>query len=538
MFALNAYGYSALPGLPASLFETPKTQPSKPRLVTVAPASSDSVLLQIVPPIDDGGSPVTRYRVEWDAVSAEAFDSILTIPAKSLLYSPYEVQRIRTSAAAYDLSGTFAIEFGGFSTIPIPVDASAERVEAALEMLPTAGDVKVTRDDSPDTHGVDWTVTFKNADWWRGGALYDVPLMTVSNTNGGSSSSSVSALTLGSTFSGTSGSISVDSRVKAMAGFEQQLIDVAVSVGSIHGDFSLSYQGHATARLSLDSDDDAISLALSSLTGLGKAQVRRRNYVSTGEGFQLLLVFVEHLGNVETVRLDSSRLQGLDASASVTVAYTDLVVGTIPTMESAYRGEVIVSANASDSTLVVSIPGLASGVSYHMRVYPWNGVGNVYGDATGCTPATVTPTNAPLAVSGALVQPIGSNALRVSWTSPSTSGVDVSAYRVEVAAASAITEVQVVAINSSADTFAGSFCLSYQGFSTAAIPYDASASRVESALESMPGVGNVVITQSLISGSSFGISWTVQFLDNIGNVDTLEVRSHLIHTYIYMFIYI
>ena len=57
--------------------------------------------------------------------------------------------------------------------------------------------------------------------------------------------------------------------------------------------------------------------------------------------------------------------------------------------------------------------------------------------------------------------------------------------------------IQVVSINASSAQLAGTFCLSFAGYSTSAIPYDASASRLESAIESLAAVGNVQVTQTL-----------------------------------------
>jgi hypothetical protein len=163
VFSLNSYGYSATAGIPATLFETPKTQPSAPTRINASPAGPDAIQLTILPTADDGGSAVTRYRVEWDVVGPEAFDSVLTSPANSLLYYPYSVQRIRSASAAYDLSGSFVIGFAGFATAPIPVDASADVVERALEATPLAGNVRVDKALDAANHGTVWTVTFLNS---------------------------------------------------------------------------------------------------------------------------------------------------------------------------------------------------------------------------------------------------------------------------------------------------------------------------------------------------------------------------------------
>lgn len=60
-----------------------------------------------------------------------------------------EVQRVSTAASS-PLHGAFKLEFRGYPTFPIPFNASAAEVEAALEAIPTVGDVVVTSWRHPD----------------------------------------------------------------------------------------------------------------------------------------------------------------------------------------------------------------------------------------------------------------------------------------------------------------------------------------------------------------------------------------------------
>jgi hypothetical protein len=62
-----------------------------------------------------------------------------------------EIQRIYTASSG-KLNGTFTLDFRGAATPPLAFDASAEDVEAALEALPTVGDVAMRRtslDEAP-----------------------------------------------------------------------------------------------------------------------------------------------------------------------------------------------------------------------------------------------------------------------------------------------------------------------------------------------------------------------------------------------------
>ena len=130
VFAYNTLGFSALPGLPAGLSLAPITQPSAPALVTLqaldaaghglgAPFTPSPVILAtITPPADNGGAPVTAYKVEWDVLGAEAYPSVIS-PADSLLYSPFDVQAITASASAYGMQVHPSSRFLWLSVLPL-----------------------------------------------------------------------------------------------------------------------------------------------------------------------------------------------------------------------------------------------------------------------------------------------------------------------------------------------------------------------------------------------------------------------------------
>lgn len=88
VFAYNKYGFSdaATPSAPAS--ETPCTYAHPPSLVTVLPVSPSSpspamptgdspgasaLIVAFAPSPEDGGCPVTRYKIEWDPAGALGF---------------------------------------------------------------------------------------------------------------------------------------------------------------------------------------------------------------------------------------------------------------------------------------------------------------------------------------------------------------------------------------------------------------------------------------------------------------------------------
>jgi hypothetical protein len=129
------------------------------------------------------------------------------------------------------------------------------------------------------------------------------------------------------------------------------------------------------------------------------------------------------------------------------------------------------------------------------------------------------------------MSPVSNSALRVGWISPSDiGGAPVSAYKVEYDYAPSGREVQVLSINATSASVQGTFALAYNGFATSSIPYDASATRLESALESLSNIGDVDVTMDVVSsGSTYGITWTITFLNNVGDVGDLSVSSNLLY---------
>ena len=531
VFSYNSYGFSVQPGIPVGEFEVPKTQPERPAKVYVEPVVEDALQVTIVPPADNGGAEITAYKVEWDVLGNEAYNlNYLSAPRKSLLYNPYAVQRIITEATDFSLEGYFYVSFGGFSSSPIAVDATAEEVDAALRHIPTVGDIKVTRVEDKARHGYTWSVTFFNSEWWIGNRFFDVPQMGLSNLDGtlvGDFNWTVASSVDDSTFSGNGGNISVVTTVEAMAGFEQQAIRVEATSGFLNGTFALSYNDDSTPHFTLDVTAEELEAALSVLS-MGQVIVRKRNFFESGQGFTIYVVFVEQLGNAEMMHADITKLYSTDGSATINVLYSEVVNGIEPIMESKYKNSTVIEVDSSNSgPIVYTIPDLDEGLDYHVRVSAWNGVGAIYGNFMGSTPALVQPSKNPLTVGDISLVPMSDEKLKVSWKAPTSfGGSKMERYTVDYDFRPAVSEVQRVTITSSSAKVTGSFCLAMRGVSTSTIPYSATASRVEAALESLTNIGNVIVTQALSEGSTYSVSWSIEFVDNVGDLPMLSVSCN------------
>ena len=164
-------------------------------------------------------------------------------------------------------------------------------------------------------------------------------------------------------------------------------------------------------------------------------------------------------------------------------------------------------------------------------VSAWNGAGNVYGAAKPSFPVLTVASSAPRAVTDVGLMATSDTSLRVTWKPPASAGqggaYPPSAYTVDYDLAPTAPEVQVVSLNASSAQIGGTFCLAFGGHATGAIPYDAAASRLESAIESLASVGNVQVTQSFSqSQNRYGIAWAVTFVDNVGPLPLLSVACN------------
>lgn len=90
--------------------EVPCTQAAPPAAIDVLPASATSLLVAFPPSEDDGGKPITNYKVEWDAIGLEGYRNGGS-PLDSLLYSDVDVQAVEVSASKNDVGGSFFLAY-------------------------------------------------------------------------------------------------------------------------------------------------------------------------------------------------------------------------------------------------------------------------------------------------------------------------------------------------------------------------------------------------------------------------------------------
>jgi Fibronectin type III domain len=266
------------------------------------------------------------------------------------------------------------------------------------------------------------------------------------------------------------------------------------------GSFVLSFEGQHTAAIDVTDSAEVLKHKLEAITALHCAEVRRDTatgpwrvrfawrgpeVVPGAGGLGLLLV----------VPPAAPTLLGNEAH----VAVSRMVRGTHP----------------FDYTL----SGLTLGETYYARVaaHTSRGMGPFSGAAVS-TPRSqpAPPTNVTLSVASG-------TALTVQWSPPAgASPGEVTSYTVEwfsdpqvsevqmvtTSAQQGVAEVQTVTSRADADNLGGAYTLSFEGYTTAPIAWNAPAiglNSVKEALERLPSLGEVSVTQDYSQTAVIGL---------------------------------
>jgi len=414
VFAYNAHGYSVRAAATEPVSQKPQTQPAPPATVLVSAASGSSLKVEFPPSHDNGGSEVTKYKVEWDAMGETGYLSHTEdeqndgTATSAVLYSEHDVQTITASASDRDLGGAFRISFRGHVTRELPFDVSANELKRELELLPPVGNVGVTRrpllelndDNSLKRQGFVWTVhcfTYLGDDTSVDELLVSTKATDVASQfgledTGGTLTSSTNTAT-----------IKVKTIVRALNGFEVQTIQTAVSdsSGTLSGSFSLTFDGRETTPLPHDASAAQVQHALEGVgTGALKVLRRVREVGANGdEGYVWTVIFKERLGNVPGLQGNARDLQSSSTSGTAQLEFTDSATapgaeGRLAPFSSARKDDMVVEATDAAMQEVI-IEGLERGTPYAVRVSAWNGVGDAFGKTQYSTPATQMPSEVP-----------------------------------------------------------------------------------------------------------------------------------------------
>jgi len=547
VYAYNSQGYSVDPGLSNPQFLSPKTTPDPPGVVDISPQSDTEIQVSFPLSGDDGGAPVTKYKVEWNAMGFFPNMSSTNSDHAALLYSPHNVQTITVSAEEDNLGGVFRLAFGGHSTEDIPAKCTANDMKLALESLPAVGSTTVSRESMPN--GITWAITFLTNRGYlsKYGPIESLkvstdpaalPQMFVTDTLGA----------LGSSLAGTGARLVVSDEVSALKGYEQQTLDAqcATSGGILGGYFALSLDGVRTNNVPFDVLAFDLKSQLEKIASLGMVKVIRRTNINA---YQWTVVFLDRLGNIPLLDVHD-HLTCSDGSGSPLIFVTETAQGSLPRMDGPYAGEVELNAldyTGGDEIIVHTIGGLMRGMPYHFRVSAWNGAGESYGKTQYSAPSIMVPMDSPDPPSSIEMSSIDDATIQISWDAALVKGGShqIARFKVELDESSDSAnaqfengtesfdientpEVQMIVLESSADDMGGMFVVHFMGESSSNIYTDSDAVQIKKALEGISTIDSVnvsIFLHTQDSMTSYGQRWIITFTSQIGNLPSILVDT-------------
>ena len=549
VYAYNSHGYSVEPGYPDPLALAPKTAPEPPEEVNILPNGDTTIQVTFPHSPDDGGSPVTKYKVEWNAMGYSSSYRKLGLSSMNgddhtaFLYSPYNVHSITVSADEDDLGGVFRVAFDGHSTDDISVKATANDMKLALESLPTLGSIVVSRDTT--SSGYTWAITFLTNRANIGDKYGPIDSLRVSTDPSALASTFVTDTALESlgtnarSLYGTNARLVITEEVTAYMGYEQQTLTTQCDTptGIMSGRFALSVDGVMTNDISFDVSPSDLKTDLEPILSIGTVQVNRRIIHDSINSFEWTIIFLDRLGNVPLISVHDDELACSDGSAGPLMYSIETVQGVLPTMDGPFAGEIDLNAQdyVDETDIVFSVGNLVRGMPYHFQVSAWNEVGG--GESQYSSPSIMIPMDKPDTPTSVDIKSIDDKTLQIGWDFGSLSGSqNIQQFRVELIDDDHNTdsfhvdptpEVQEIIFESTAEDMGGYITIQFMGETSISINADANSDDIGSALMGMTTIDVVDVSIDDISShmSSFGFRWTISFTTEKGNLPSLLVST-------------
>ncbi len=384
-----------------------------------------------------------------------------------------EVQTVTLNGVT---DGTFKLIFDGHPTDDIAFDASAEDVQDALEALDNIapGDVRVTGSD-----GGPWTIEFAGQY-----ATYDVPVLESDVTDLGGEEREATIFV-----------------VVAGTAPLNEIQRVSLPAATSGGTFTLTIGGETTAAIAYNASDSDVLAALAALSFFPPADVPTVTKVGTYWEIE----FVAGYAGVN-VPLMTGNGASLTGAGTVTIATTQ---------------EGAAGQNEIQSFDYADYPGIET-MQWRLGYNPW-----------GLTGWMMNPSAAEVQTQLEGLSEIGTGNVSVTRTGAAGAYVyaiefvgakgrldldrlylwfDEGLYAgshaftvVQEGSATSIDEIQTVTIGG--DPTGGNFTLTFEGQTTAAIAYNASAATVQAALEAL---SNIDPGEVAVAGDAGG-PYTVTF---------------------------
>jgi len=425
-------------------------------------------------------------------------------------------------------SGTWTLSYNGNTTAPIAYNATLADIQAAVRLLPGCETVVVT-----------------------GNPLYLGGNMVFTYV---ASENVVLPLTIN------------------VAGIRSDTIQTMTpSTAAAAGTWTISYNGNTTAALAFNATLAQIQAAVRALPGCSTVTVTGN---TLNVGGNMVFTFALAAGSVLPLTADVSAIRSnqsqtvttsLPASAGTwTVTYNGNTTAplaynaTLAQIQAAVRalpgcGTVTVTGNTLNvGGAIVFTFGAAAGIVQPLTVDVTNIHSNLTQTLTTNVPASVGTwtisyngsTTALLAYNATLAQIqtavralTGDAALTVTGNPLNVGGNMVFTFSVASAFnltvdVSAIRSNSIQTINSSVPAVFGTWTISYNGNTTAALPFDATLAQIQTAIRTLPGCATVTVTGNTLDVGGnlvFTFSPAVNPVQSI-TVDTTAIRTNRVQT--------
>ena len=440
-------------------------RPSAPTLdsgtnVGTASADDPEIVINWEPPVDNGGSPITRYEVIME--SREGYSRTLRVELPGERRAVFR----NTGEAPVMKQG----EVYGFYVIAFNEAGGAERASPRSPQLSVLAAMRPGSNADPPAYALERDrVTVRDVSETTIGISWRAPEAAFEKDG-------ASPIT-GHRIYRYEGVGLRSQSVADPTSPEVQKITVE-SAGAPSGTFTVLFGSDETADISVDASPSDVANALMNLPSVGLVRVRREEGPRTWT-----VTFVTELGNLPALRATSGRLVG-----GASIAVSTVTDGTAATLVTDFGGQP--DPTSDPQVTRVQIRGLAPETRHAFRVVPVNAVGE----------------GVPLHLSEVVYTRAGASAL--STTSGSAKKIGI---------AGAVYEEQVITAAQGNIAFG----LSFRGRRSGSSVTGMSTQALETALERDLGTGAVHVTLEAEGGSR---SWTVTFIERLGDQEMLALN--------------
>lgn len=332
-------------------------------------------------------------------------------------------------------------------------------------------------------------------------------------------------ITASTSSSSTFSVVITEVRKGAAATNEKQTVQLAgVPTG---GTFTLSFEGQTTAALAWDISAAALDTAFELLTSVDTVTVTRTGAGTVASPYIWTIEFTgTHAGvDVGAITGDGTLLTGITGAQYLTHATT---TQGAPAQNEKQRvafttgatGTGTFSLNCSDAVVFLGVSGF---VAVNSGVFTAADLKTALETRYGIGNVVVTQESTISCLIEWVGAYAGINILPLTFASqPSSTGTIT---QVQAGSSTPVNEVQTVKVNHAPT--GGTYTLTFQGATTAAIAYNASAATVQTELEALANiaVGDVTVTRAGSGTIADPYIYTVTFLVTYAGVDVAQLTS-------------